>query len=350
MYNPGKDVKENITKLYHVHADPKRGREEIPSTYAGDIVAIQGMRDAITGDTLCETQHPILLETIRFAEPVVSQSIEPSSSADKDNLVKYLNVLAREDPTFTWKDNPDTGQKLMYGMGKLHLEVKVHRMERDFKLKVKVGNPYVSYRETLKRPIRVTGECVRQTGTAMFAKLTVEFNNERSEQPVIVTNRASPEKLPPPLAAAAERGLKFALQSGTVGYPVLHVQATIMDAVVDPQLSSEIAFEVAASDAVNHALRDNVVLLEPIMRVEVQVPEEFFGAISADLSAKGAEINKAEARGRWWTVEALVPLAKMFDYAEEARSLSQGRASSTMEPHSYRPAPKEVLESILNPV
>lgn len=350
MFNPARDTKENITKLYHVHADPKRGREEIPTSHAGDIVAIQGLRDSITGDTLCETQHPILLESIRFAEPVVSQSIEPLTSADKDNLVKYLTILAREDPTFTWKDNPDTGQKLMYGMGKLHLEVKVHRLERDFKLKVRVGQPYVSYRETLKKPVRVVGECDRKFGTAMFARITVEFNNERTDHPVTVVNRVPAEKLPPILAAAAERGLKFALQSGTVGYPVLDVQATIVDAQVDPQLSNELAFEVAAGDAVSKALRDNVILLEPIMRVEVQVPAEFFGAISGDLSSKGAEINKTEARGRWWTIEALVPLSKMFDYAEEARSLSQGRASSTMEPHSYRPAPREVLESILNPV
>jgi elongation factor G len=156
--------------------------------------------------------------------------------------------------------------------------------------------------------------------------------------------------LPPIFAVAAERGLKFALQSGSVGYPMLHVQATIIDGQVDPQLSNEIAFEFAAGDAVSHALRDNVELLEPIMRVEVQVPEEFFGAISADLSAKGAEIHKTEARGKWWSIEALVPLARMFDYAEEARSLSQGRASSTMEPHSYRAAPKDVLEAILNPI
>jgi elongation factor G len=350
MYNPGKDVKENITKLYRVHADPKRGREEIPNTQAGDIVAIQGLRDAITGDTLCDYQHPILLESIRFAEAVVSQSIEPESSNDRDKLVQVLNVLKREDPTFTWKDNPDTGQKLMYGMGKLHLEVKVHRMERDFKLKVRVGTPYVSYRETLKKPIRVEGECVRQVGAQMFAKMTVEFDNEKSDQPVTVLNRAPAEKLPSLLAAAAERGLKNALQTGAIGYPVLHVQATIVDAQVDPQLSSEMAFEAAANDAAGKALRDNIILLEPIMRVEVQVPNEFYGAISGDLSAKGAEIQSSEVRGNWWTIEALVPLARMFDYAEEARSLSQGRASSTMEPHSYRPAPKEVLEGILNPI
>jgi elongation factor G len=350
QFNPGKDTKENVTKLYHVHADPKRGREEIPGTHAGDIVAIQGLRDAITGDTLCETQHPILLETIRFAEPVVSQSIEPESTADKDKLDQMLNLLKKEDPTFTWKDNQETGQKLMFGMGKLHLEVKQHRLERDFRLKVRVGKPRVSYRETLAEAVKVTGECVRQN-PAMFAKLTVAFDKAVKNQPVSAVNRVASEKLPPLLAAGAERGLKFGLQSGNVGYPVMHVHATIVDAQVDPALSTEIAFEAAGADAVSKALSvDNVILLEPIMRVEVQVPDEFYGSITADLQAKRAEITKTEQRGRWWVVEALVPLARMFDYAEQVRSLSQGRASSTMEPHSYREAPPEVLQGILNPV
>lgn len=349
MYNPGRDVKENITKLFHVHADPRRQREEIPQSHAGDIVAIQGLRESITGDTLCETQYPIILESIRFAEPVVSQSIEPESSADKDKLVQMLNLLRKEDPTFTWKDNPETGQKLMFGMGKLHLEVKQHRLERDWKLKVRVRPPRVNYRETLKSDITTEGECIRQN-PAMFAKLTVKFERAQRETPTSVVNQVSSEKLPPLFAAAAERGVRFGLQSGEVGYPVMDVHATIVDAQVDPALSREDAFEFAGADAVQKALRGNIILLEPIMRVEVQVPDEFFGPISADLNARGAQILRTDQRNRWWTIEALVPLAKMFDYAEQARSLSQGRASSTMEPHSYAPAPKEVLESILNPI
>jgi elongation factor G len=349
MYNPGRDVKENIAKLYHVHADPKRNREEVPSSQAGDIVAIQGLRDSITGDTLCETQHPILLEAIRFAEPVVSQSIEPESSGDKDKLVQMLNLLQKEDPTFTWKENAETGQKLMYGMGKLHLEVKRHRLERDWKLKVRAREPRVSYRETLKSPITTSGERVRQN-PAMFAKLTVEFVRAHRPQSISVSNRVPTEKLPANLASAAERGVRGGLESGYAGYPVIDVHAVIVDAQVDPQISTEEAFEAAGSDAASKALRDNVILLEPIMRVEVQVPDEFFGPISSDLNGKGANILRTDQRNRWWTIEALVPLSKMFDYAEQARSLSQGRASSTMEPHSYAPAPKEVLNAILNPI
>jgi elongation factor G len=307
------------------------------------------MRDSITGDTLCESQHPIMLESISFAEPVVSQSIEPESSGDKDKLVQMLNLLGKEDPTFTWRDDKDTGQKLMFGMGKLHLEVKQHRLERDWKLKVRVGKPRVSYRETLKSAIEVEGECIRQN-PAVFAKLSVRLERAKREQPVSVANRVSADKLPPLLSAAAERGVKFGLQSGEVGYPLLDVHAVITDAQIDPALSTEQAFEFAGSDAVQRALRGNIILLEPIMRVEVQVPDEFCGAILSDLNAKSANIERTEQRNRWWTIEALVPLAKMFDYIEQARSLSQGRASATMEPHSYAPAPKEVLESILNPI
>jgi elongation factor G len=184
----------------------------------------------------------------------------------------------------------------------------------------------------------------------MFAKLTVRFERARRESASSVSNLVPSEKLPPLLAAAAERGVRSGLQSGEIGYPVMDVHATIIDAQVDPVLSREEAFEFAGADAVQKALRGNIILLEPIMRVEVQVPDEFFGPISADLSARGAQILRTDQRNRWWIIEALVPLAKMFDYAEQARSLSQGRASSTMEPHSYAAAPREVLESMLNPL
>jgi elongation factor G len=347
--NPGRDIKENVAKLYHIHADPKQ-RDELPNTHAGDIVAVLGLKDSFTGDTLCDTQHPILLEPIRFAEPVVSQSIEPESSADKDKLVEALNRLRREDPTFTWRDDKETGQKLMSGMGTLHLEVKVHRMERDFKLKLRVGKPRVSYRETLSSPIRIVGECIRHTGANLFAKLTVEFHNAPSREPVTVTSRLSPDALPPLLAQAAVSGLKNALQSGIIGFPVMNVQATIVAAEFDPQLSNELAFESAGFDAVSKALRDNVTLLEPIMRLEVNVPDEFYGSVSGDLMARRAEITKTDSRGRWWVIEAIVPLANMFDYADKVRSLSQGRASSSLEPHSYAPAPDEVLRRFQNPI
>jgi elongation factor G len=229
----------------------------------------------------------------------------------------------------------------------LHLEVKRHRMERDFRLNVRVGKPRVSYRETLRSPIQTVGEFSRQSaGTGLFGRLTVSFANAASDPPVTVSNKLPPGKLPPLLMAAAERGLRDALQSGgEFGYPVLNVQATIVDAAYEEQLSNEVAFVAAAADAVRQAFKDNVVLLEPIMHVEVATPEESLGPITADLNARRSEILQLGPRGKWWVVEALAPLAKLFDYADKLRSLSQGRASSTMEPHSYRPAPDDVLAS-----
>jgi elongation factor G len=350
MWNPGKERKEFITKMYHVHADPKRNREEISDSHAGDIVALVGLKDSVTGDTICDPQHPILLEPIQFAEAVVSRSIEPESSADKQKLFDTLNLLKREDPTLTWKVDEDTGQTLMSGMGLLHLEVKQHRMERDFHLKVRVGKPRVSYRETLRRSIKVEGECDKHAGTAsLFARLTVEFQHVKSDQPVTVLNRLKEDTLPAELVAAAEEGVRGALQSGELGYPVINVRATILDAKMDDQFSNEIAFQVAGKGAVNKALRDNITLLEPVMHVEVTVPEEYLGPITADLNVRRAEITQVHTRGKLRVIEALVPLAKMFDYSDKVRSLSQGRASWTMEPRAYVAVSDEDLHRMMHP-
>jgi elongation factor G len=347
VLNPGRDVKEFASKLYHIKADPK-DREDLPTTYAGDIVAMIGPRDSITGDTLCDQHHPILLEQITFAEAVVSRSIEPESSADKDKLVEVLNRLKREDPTFTWRIDPDTGQTLMNGMGLLHLEVKQHRMERDDRLKVRVGKPLVSYRETLRRPIKIEGECVKQAGTTgLFAKLTAEFEPHKGDQPIVVANRIPPESLAPELLAAAEQGIRGAFSSGELGYPVIDIKATLVSAETQEGLSNEIAFTAAATDAVHKALRDNMVLLEPVMKVEATVPEEYLGPITADLNSRRAEITQVLARGKLRIVEALVPLRLMFDYSDKVRSLSQGRAGWTMEPRAYAPVPPDVLRGML---
>jgi elongation factor G len=349
VYNPGRDAKELISKLYHTEADPRQ-RGEVPEAPAGDIVAVLGLKDSITGDTLCETQHPILLERIQFAEAVVSRSIEPESSADKEKLVSVLDLLKKEDPTFTWGTDKETGQTLMSGMGMLHLDIKQHRMERDFRLRVRVGQPRVSYRETLRSPATVEGECVRHgPGGALFAKVRVEFEPHRGEQSVVVTSRVGPDEVTPLFLAAAEQGIRGALESGELGYPVMNLRATIVGGEMDAQLSNETAFQAAGADAVRKAMRDNIVLLEPWMRLEVTVPEEYLGPVAGDLNARRAEINKLENRNRVCQIESIVPLARMFDYADKVRSLSQGRASSSMEPHAYRPAPDDVLHALLHP-
>ncbi len=348
-YNPGRECKEMVSKLYHTAADP-RVRTEIPEAVAGDIVAIIGMKESITGDTLCDIQHPILLERIQFAEAVVSRSIEPESSADKDKLVSVLNILRKEDPTFTWNTDKDTGQTLMNGMGMLHLEIKQHRMERDFRLKVRVGQPKVSFRETIRHAVTVTGECVKHAGQGgLFAKLQVAFEPYKGEESIVVQSRLPADKLPPLFVAAAEQGVRSALDSGELGFPVMNVKAVLLDGEMDEQLSNETAFQAAGADAVHKAMRDNIVLLEPWMKLEVTAPDEFLGPVTSDLSARRAEINQLENRDGIGFVAAIVPLSKMFDYADKVRSLSQGRASSSMEPYRYRPAPEEVLRSLLHP-
>jgi len=350
VWNPGRQAKEFASKLYHVRADPTDREEELPQAYAGDIVAIIGPKESITGDTLCDPQHPILLEQIHFAEAVVSRSIEPESSGDKDKLVATLDALKREDPTFTWRVDPDTGQTLMTGMGILHLEVKQHRMERDFRLKIRVGKPLVSFRETLRRRVRIEGECVRQAGAAgLFARVNVEFEPFHGDQPVTVESRVAADAVPRELLAAAEQGIRGALQSGELGYPVINVRATITGGQLDPEASNEVAFQAAGADAVHKALRDNMVLLEPVMHLEVTVPEDYLGPVTSDLNARRAEITQLLTRGKLRVIEALVPLRRMFDYSDKVRSLSQGRAGWTMEPRSYAPVPDEVLRGLLNP-
>jgi elongation factor G len=348
-YNTGKDVKENVAKLFHVHADPARGLEEVEAGPAGDIVCLVGLKDTVTGDTLCDTAHPIILEAISFAEAVVSQSIEPESGGDKEKLALALEVLQLEDPTFIVRADKDTGQTLMSGMGTLHLEVKRHRLERDFRVKVRVGKPRVSYREMLKQPRTVTLKLDRLGDKPAFAELKVSFTNFKSERPVAVAN-AVPAENPTPVAflAAAEKALHDALQTGELGYPMMNAQARIIDAKFDPQLSTEDVFVAAAIRAYREATQENVLLLEPIMKVTVTTPSQFLGNITGDLARRRAQIESQDmsASGDMSEVMALVPLAQLFTYANEVRSLSQGRAAMGMEPHSYEPAPDEVLRQL----
>jgi elongation factor G len=350
--NAGKDTKELVSKLHHVYADPtKRSNlEEISEGVAGDIVVLLNLKDSITGDTLCDPQHPILLEPIHFAEAVVSQAIEPESSADKQRLIDGLNALKREDPTFDWRLDADTGQTLMSGMGLLHLEIKKHRLERDFRLKVKVRKPRVSYRETIKRPTRCWGELIRPNlDPPQYARVELAIEHHRGSQLVTFLNELPEDRLEPLFVQAVEQGVRGALQSGEVGFPVIDVCVRLVDAQVHPTDSTEMAFQAAAADAVNQALKGNSILLEPMMRLEVTVPEEYLGPVTADLNARRAEIREIHARGKLRIIEALVALARMFDYEDNLRSLSQGRASSSMEPHAYAPAPDEVLRGFLDP-
>jgi len=349
-WNPVRNIKEFASKIYHIHADP-RNREDLTAAYAGDIVGIIGPKDSITGDTLCDNANPIVLEQIQFAEAVVSMSIEPESSGDKDKLTDSLNRLKREDPTFTWRVDSDTGQTLMNGMGILHLDVKKHRLEREFRLKVRVSKPRVSYRETMLSKVRIEGECVRSAtgpGGGLYAKVTVEFAPDPTLGTVSV-EADDVDGIAPLFAHSAKEGVFGALQSGELGYPVIGVKARIVGYQQDDAISNEVAFTAAGADAVHRALKNNMQLLEPMMRCEVVIPEDYLGPVTADLNARRAEIREVIARGKLRVVESVVPLRRMFDYSDKVRSLTQGRASWTMEPKSYGPVPQDVLQALMNP-
>jgi elongation factor G len=350
VYNPGKDKKEICSRLYHIRADE---REKVEKAEAGDIVGVVGLKESVTGDTLCDASHPVLLERIEFPETVISMSIEPVSSADKGKLADTLAALAREDPTFAYKVNEETGQTLISGMGELHLEILKNRMIRDYKLKVHVGRPRVSYRETIKRPVkRVQGTCIRQTGgSGLYAKVTIDLEPEPQPKgaPVLAfVNKLKGGVIPSEFIPAIEAGLREEAKSGgRTGFPLVDLKVTLVDGDTHDVDSNDLAFRFAASDALRKAAAEaGAVLLEPIMRLEVVTPEDYLGNITADLSSRRALIDKTFTRGKLMVIEARAPLEKMFGYSTAVRSLSQGRASYSMEPLEYAAAPDSLLESL----
>jgi len=350
VYNPGRDKKENCSRLYHIRADD---REKVEQATAGDIVGVVGLKESVTGDTLCDASHPILLERIEFPETVISMSIEPVSSADKGKLADTLAALAREDPTFSYKVNEETGQTLISGMGELHLEILKNRMIRDFKLKVHVGRPRVSYRETIRKAVKkIQGSCVRQTGgSGLYAKVTIDLEPETQPKgaPVLsFANRLKGGVIPSEFLPAIEAGIREEAKSGgRTGFPLVDLKVTIVDGDTHDVDSNELAFRFAAADALSKAVQEaGAVLLEPIMKLEVVTPEEYLGNVTGDLSSRRALIEKTYTRGKLMVVEARAPLEKMFGYSTAVRSLSQGRASYSMEPLEYSAAPDSLLESL----
>jgi elongation factor G len=348
VYNPGKDKKEICSRLYHIRADE---RIKLDEAAAGDIVGLVGLKDSVTGDTLCDAAHPILLERIEFPETVISMSIEPVSGADKGKLSDTLASLAREDPTFTYKVNEETGQTLISGMGELHLEYLKNRMTRDFHLKVHVGRPRVSYRETVQRAVKgVQGTCIRQVGgSGMYAKVTIDLEPHRLPKggpTMLFVNRLKGGVIPSEYLAPIEAGLREEAKSGgRTGFPLVDLKVTLVDGQAHDVDSNDAAFRFAASDALRKAVHDaNSVLLEPIMKLEVVTPEDYLGNVTADLSARRAEITHTFDRGKLRVIEARVPLQNMFGYSTSVRSLSQGRASYTMEPLEYAAAPESLME------
>jgi elongation factor G len=348
VLNAGRDKKENVAQLWRIHASKKD--EQLEGAQAGDIVGVIGLRDSITGDTLCDTQHPVLLESIEFPETVISMAIEPESTDDRKKLSDTLTLLRKQDPTFRAAENPETGQTLISGMGELHLEVIQHRLKRDFGLNVKVHKPRVSYRETVERPAEVVGECSRMIqGVHHAAKVRIRLEPfAKGMHPVTVTN-ALDHGLPSEMLTVVLDELESAGQGGgLLGFPLMRLKATVLGGEVHETDSSEIAFRSATSHAFDLALRAaGPVLLEPIMRLEISTPEEHVGDLVSDLQQRRAIIHHTESRGSDTVLHAEAPLANLFGYSSAMRSLSQGRASCSMEPSTYAPAPPDVAQKFM---
>jgi len=348
VLNSGRDKKENVAQLWKIHASKKE--EQLESAQAGDIVGVIGLRDSVTGDTLCDTRAPILLESIEFPETVISMAIEPESTADKKKLSDALDMLRKQDPTFVASDNEETGQTLISGMGELHLEVIQHRLERDFGLNVKVHNPRVSYRETVARKVEVDGHCRRLiNGVQHTARVALRVEPFESPTGGVVVANSLEHGLPGELLRVVLEELETAGQSGgLVGYPLMRIKVTLLGGEVHETESSEIAFRTAANLAFDAGLREaGTVLLEPIMNLEISTPDAHVGDLIGDLQQRRAVIQQQDSRGNRTVLHAKAPLANLFGYSSAMRSLSQGRASCSMQPSTYGPAPEEVLAKFL---
>jgi elongation factor G len=350
VLNPGRDKKENVAQLWQIHATKKDKQGQVESVTAGDIVGVIGPRDSFTGDTFCDTKAPILLENIEFPETVISMAIEPESTAERKKLGEMLEMMKRQDPTFHADENEETGQTLISGMGELHLEVIKHRLLRDFKLDVKVHKPRVNYRETISRPVEVTGECHRQMGgDQLFARLSIRLEpSDHQGPPVLITNRCPPDAFPAEYLEVAMNELRDRSLGGGVigGFQLSKLKLTITGGESHPVNSNEIAFRIAASDAFDRALREgDPVLLEPIMKLIITTPDEHVGDFVGDIQQRRGVIAHTESRGDITAIEAHAPLSELFGYSSAMRSLSQGRAGCSMEPLHYAPAPRAIAES-----
>lgn len=347
VYNSTKQIKERIGRLLLMHAND---REEIDEAYAGEIVAAVGLKDTITGDTLCADESPIILESITFPEPVISLAIEPKTKSDQEKLGYALQRLAEEDPTFRVKSDQETGQTIIAGMGELQLEILVDRMKREFKVEANVGQPQVAYKETIQKIAEGEGKYIRQTGGRGqygHCLLRIEPLPRGSGREFVseIVGGAIPREFISPI----EKGVIEKEDTGILaGFPVTDIKVAVYDGSFHDVDSSEIAFKIAASLGLSEAAKKaDMILLEPIMKVEVTTPDEFLGEIIGDLSSKRAQILSSETRGNARVIIALVPLAEMHGYATAIRSMSQGRATYYMEADHYEPVPNNITQKII---
>ncbi len=349
VLNSTKGKKERIGKIYRMHANK---REEIESTGAGDIVAVMGLKDTTTGDTLCDASNPVVLESMTFPEPVISVAIEPKTKSDQEKLGTAIQRLAEEDPTFRVSTNEETGQTIIEGMGELHLEVLVDRMKREFKVEANVGKPQVAYRETLTKPVeKVEYTHKKQTGgSGQFGRviINVEPNTEEGGG-YLFENKVTGGRIPREYIPSVDEGCQEAMENGILaGYPMVDVKVTLLDGAYHDVDSSELAFKIAGSMAFKEAAgRAKPALLEPMMAVEVTTPEDFMGDVIGDLNSRRGQVQAMEERSGARVVQALVPLSEMFGYVGDLRSRTQGRASYSMQFDSYAQVPQAVATEII---
>jgi len=347
VYNSTKQNSERIGKLVLLHADQ---RELIDSAFAGEIVAAVGLKDTTTGHTLCDPANPILLESISFPEPVISLAIEPATKSDQEKMGLALNKLSDEDPTFRIKSNLETGQMIIAGMGELQLEVLVDRMKREFNVEASTGAPQVAYKETIAKIAEGEGKYIRQTGGhGQYGHCLLRVEPLGRGEGFKFVSEIKGGAIPSEFIPAIEKGVKEKLDNGILaGYPMVDMKVAVYDGSFHEVDSSEMAFKIAGSLAVEEAARKaEMKLLEPIMKVEVSTPEEFMGDVIGDLSAKRAQISGTEKRGVMTVILAHAPLAELSGYATKLRSISQGRASYYMEPSHYEDVPRNIAETIV---
>lgn len=345
--NSTKGVKERVSRLLQMHSN---SREEITECHAGDIAAAVGLKDTITGDTLASADNPIVLESIKFPEPVIQVAVEPKTKADQEKMGLALRRLAEEDPTFTVNSDAETSQTLIAGMGELHLDILIDRMKREFKVEANVGAPQVAFRETIKKSVEQEGKYIKQSGgRGQYGHVWLRLEPKNPGEGNEFGNEVVGGSVPREFFPAVEKGVQEAWDSGVLaGYPMVDTKVTLYDGSYHEVDSSEVAFKVAASMAVKEgARRGGAVLLEPIMNVEVTTPEEFMGDIIGDLNSKRGQIQEMDQRANVRVVHAKVPLSEMFGYSTQIRGMTQGRASFSMEPSHYQEVPKSVADEII---
>jgi len=347
VYNSTKGKRERIGRIVQLHANH---REEIKEVYTGDIAAIVGLKDTTTGDTLCDEENAVILESMDFPEPVINVAIEPKTKAGQDKMGIALQKLAEEDPTFRTYTDAETGQTIIAGMGELHLDIIVDRMMREYKVEANVGKPQVAYKETIRKKVQVEGKFVRQSGgKGQYGHVWLEIEPKEPGTGFEFVNKIVGGVIPKEYIPAVQRGVEEATMNGVLGgYPVLDVKVTLYDGSYHEVDSSEMAFKIAGSMAFKDGMKKaDPVLLEPIMRVEVTVPEEYMGDVLGDINSRRGKIEGMEARSGAQVIRGFVPLSEMFGYATDLRSRTQGRAVYSMETDHFEEVPKSIAEKIL---